>query len=166
MRWYPSRWFGWGRWPQYAEFGPLARHVRYVERTARRLARQQFHLMVLNGPALEKKQALLFRCVDVGAELYAMVATCVQAQRDVLRHPADLTPYDLAGTFCNHSRRKIEQLFAGVRSNDDAATYRLARGVLDGKYAWLEKGIIDVPGAPSAGEAQERPMPREAVAGR
>ncbi|MGH7741821.1 MAG: acyl-CoA dehydrogenase family protein [Candidatus Eiseniibacteriota bacterium] len=166
MRWYPSRWLGWGRWPQYAEFGPLAEHVRFVERTSRRLARQQFHLMVLNGPALEKRQALLFRCVDIGAELYAMVATCVQAHRDVKRNPSDRTPYALADTFCSHSRRKIEQLFAGVRSNDDAETYQVARGVLDGKYAWLEKGIIEVPGAPQSGGARERSMPREAVAGR
>jgi hypothetical protein len=123
--------------------------VRFVERTARRLARQQFHLMVLNGPALEKKQALLFRCVDIGAELYAMVATCSRAKRDVELHPANRTPYELAHVFCRHSRRRIESLFAAVRSNDDAETYRLARGVLDRRFAWLEEGIIEVPGAPA-----------------
>ena len=166
LRWYPSRWVGWGRWPQYSEFGPLAEHVRYVERTSRRLARQQFHLMVLNGPALEKKQALLFRCVDVGAELYAMIATCVQAQRDIRRAGADQNAYNLADTFCRHSRRKIEQLFSGVRSNDDPETYQLARGVLDGKYAWMEKGIVEVPPAPHVLAGRERAPVREAVAGR
>jgi alkylation response protein AidB-like acyl-CoA dehydrogenase len=152
MTWYPSRWLGWGRWPQYAEFGPLGTHVRYVERTSRRLARQQFHLMVLNGPALEKKQALLFRCVDIGAELFAMVATCAMAARDVKRNPADRTPYELANTFCQHSRRKIENLFSAVRSNDDSETYKLARGVLDGRYSWLEKGIIEPATADHSGE--------------
>jgi hypothetical protein len=76
---------GWSGWPRYGGFGPLARHLRWVDRTARRLARQQFHLMVLNGPALEKKQAQLFRCVDIGAELFAMAATCVRAHDDVRR---------------------------------------------------------------------------------
>jgi alkylation response protein AidB-like acyl-CoA dehydrogenase len=143
--WYPSKWLGWGRWPQYSEFGALARHVRYVERTSRRIARQQFHLMALNGPALEKKQALLFRCVDIGAELFAMIATCVRAQRDVKARTTDENAIELADLFCRQSRRKIEVLFEAIRSNDDPTAYRVARGVLDQKFAWLEKGIVAAP---------------------
>lgn len=142
--WYPSRWLGWGQWPQYAEFGRLATHLRWIERTARRLARAQFHLMVVNGPALEKKQALLFRCVDIGAELFAQAATCVRAHRDVAKNPADRTPEELADLFCRQSRRKVATLFEGVRSNDDPMAYQTARAILDGKYDWLEEGILGV----------------------
>jgi alkylation response protein AidB-like acyl-CoA dehydrogenase len=152
--WYPSRWFGWGAWPQYGEFGPLARHVRWVERTSRRLARTQFHLMVLNGPALERKQAQLFRCVDIGAELFAVAATCARAHRDLQHGAADRNVIELADAFAMISRRKVDQLFRALSSNDDEALYDVARDVLDDRYAWLEQGII---GAESEAPAA-RPM--------
>ena len=149
MAWYPTRWLGWGWWPQYSEFGALAKHLQWAERTSRRLARQQFHLMVLNGPALEKKQALLFRCVDIGAELFAMIATCVRAQRDVKSNAAGENAIALADVFCRHSRRKVEKLFGDLRDNADPETYQVARAILDKQYKWLEQGIIDAPEVPA-----------------
>lgn len=164
LAWYPTRWLGWGLWPSYSEFGALAGHMRWAERTARRLARQQFHLMVLNGPALEKHQALLFRCVDIGAELFAILATCVRAQRDVAAKTADANAIALADVFCRHSRRKVEKLFGDLRRNADRETYQVARGILDHRYAWLENGIVDAPEAPAAQPAESEPM--RAAAGR
>ena len=142
--WYPSRWLGWGRWPQYAEFGSLADHLRWADRAARRLARLQFHLMMQHGAALEKRQALLFRCVDIGAELYAIAATCSRARRDVRRGVTNAP--ELADLACRQARRKAEQLFAAVRSNDDVEAYDVARAALERRYAWLETGIIEAPG--------------------
>ncbi|MBI1796981.1 MAG: acyl-CoA dehydrogenase family protein [Candidatus Eisenbacteria bacterium] len=152
--WYPSRWLGWGRWPQYAEFGRLATHVRWVERAARRLARQQFHLMMRYQAGLEKRQAQLFRCVDIGAELFVMAATCARAHRDHAKAPADATPLELADLVCRQSRRRIEASFRAIASNDDVASYRLARGVMDGRYAWLEEGILAAQAEVAAAEAR------------
>jgi hypothetical protein len=140
--WYPTRWLGWGRWPQYGEFGPLADHVRWVERTSRRLARQIFHLMVVHGPALEKRQSQLFRAVDVGAELFAMVAVCSRALRDTKRGIGGGSAMDLADTFCRASRRRAESLFAAIASNDDEFNYDIARGVLAERFEWLEAGVV------------------------
>src|SRR2546428_7599986 len=79
-RWYPGRYVGRGQLPQFREFGPLSRHVRYIERATRRLSRAIFHMMARHGPKLEKRQALLFRAVDIGADLFAMSATVSRAQ--------------------------------------------------------------------------------------
>ncbi len=153
--WYPSRWLGWGHWPQYGEFGALAGHVRWIERTSRRLARQQFHLMVQHGPALERKQAQLFRCVDIGAELYAMSAVCSRAMRDAAQS-ASANATELADLFCRQSRLKVERLFEAIRDNADIEAYDVARATLDGEYAWLERGIIEAPTVAPAAENETR----------
>jgi alkylation response protein AidB-like acyl-CoA dehydrogenase len=140
--WYPARWIGWGRWPQYGGFGQLATHMRFIERAARKLAREQFHAMSRYQGGLERKQAVLFRLVDVGVELYAMSATCVRARWLVSQNAADQSPIDLADLYCRGARRRIAQYFHAVWSNDDALTYRTARQVLDGRYGWLEEGVI------------------------
>jgi alkylation response protein AidB-like acyl-CoA dehydrogenase len=57
--WYPRLWFGLRGRLGYGEFGPLAGHVRFVDRAGRKLARTLFHCMVWFGPKLEKRQAVL-----------------------------------------------------------------------------------------------------------
>src|SRR6267143_693999 len=86
--WYPSRWLGWNLWPRFAEFGRLAKHVRFVEHSCRRLARGVFHSMIGFGRKLELRQSVLFRLVDVAGELFAMAATCARAQGLLKNDPA------------------------------------------------------------------------------
>lgn len=138
--WYPSRWLGWGRWPRYTEFGRLARHVRYCERTARHLARSIFHAMVRFGPKLERKQAVLFRAVDIGAELFAMAATCSRAH--MLAKKGDSNALVLADLFCREARLRIADHFRYFFGPNDTALYATAMQVLKGDYAWLESGIV------------------------
>ncbi|MDC0671423.1 acyl-CoA dehydrogenase family protein [Nannocystis radixulma] len=143
--WYPTRWLGWGRWPRYQAFGPLARHVRWLERTTRRLSRAIFHLMVGKGASLEKRQALLFRCVDIGADLFATTAAVARAaamQRSGL--PEGTAAVELADTFARQTRRRVQDRFRAIRSNDDRARYRTARRLLDGEFRdLLESGLAD-----------------------
>jgi hypothetical protein len=141
--WYPARWLGWGHWPRHAGFGRLATHVRYVDRTARRLARSLFHAMARLGPALEKRQSVLFRLVDVGAELFAMAATCSRAE--MLRRrggPESEGAVELADLFCRQARRRIEDSFRSLFRNDDVRTYHAAQHVLAGAHEWLEQGLV------------------------
>jgi hypothetical protein len=145
--WYPSRWAGWGRWPRFKSFGPLSAHVGYMERTTRRLSRSIFHLMATHGPKLEKRQALLFRTVDIGADLFAMSAAVSRA--DALRrsHAAESkSALELADLFCRMMRRRIAASFDAIRSNDDVRKYKTARRLLDGEHSWLERGMTPMGG--------------------
>jgi alkylation response protein AidB-like acyl-CoA dehydrogenase len=139
-RWLPTLVTGKGQLPtSFSEFGPLASHLRYVERASRRLARSTFYGMSRWQGKLEHKQRFLGRIVDIGAELFAMTAACVRAQRD----RADGTAVELADAFCQQARVRAEQLFDGLWRNSDDSDRTLARGVLGGRYTWLEEGVID-----------------------
>jgi alkylation response protein AidB-like acyl-CoA dehydrogenase len=140
--WYPSRWLGWGFWPRYGEFGPLAKHARYIERTSRRLARATFHAMVRFGPGLEKRQAVLGRLVDIGAELFVMSAVVVRAEMLENRGRHEKGMRVVADAHCQRARRRIAERFRSLFRNDDRTMYALARRFLDGELAWLERGIV------------------------
>src|SRR5881397_55340 len=144
--WYPSRWIGWSLWPRYAEFGRLAKHVRFVERSCRRLARSVFHSMIRFGPKLELRQSVLFRLVDVAGELFAMAATCSRAQR-LYQHDraTGARAVKLADLFCRQARRRVRSKFNGLRRNEDVPTYKFAQEILAGEHRWLERDIVELP---------------------
>ncbi|MXX72743.1 MAG: hypothetical protein F4205_16435 [Gemmatimonadetes bacterium] len=139
--WYPGRWLGWGRWPRYGSFGPLASHVRYANRKSRKLARTIFHAMLRFGPKLEQRQAVLGRLVDIGCDLFVITASCVRAMKLLEDNPADRTPIELADGACALARRRIDDRFRKVFRNDDSDMYRLARNAMADHYEWLEEGL-------------------------
>jgi hypothetical protein len=140
--WYPKLWLGWGRFPRYGEFGPLASHMRFVNRSCRRLARTLFHCMVRFGPKLEKRQAVLGRLVEIGAELLAITAACSRAYSMYQKDPANRGPVELASLFSRHARRRVAERFAAVFDNDDVATYAAAQQVIRNEHTWLETNMV------------------------
>jgi hypothetical protein len=139
-RWLPSLVAGKGQLPtSFGEYGMLGAHLRYVERASRRLARSTFYGMSRWQGKLEHKQRFLGRIVDIGAELFAMTAACVRAQRE----GADDSAVDLADAFCRQARVRADRLFDALWRNSDDSDRMLARDVLDGRHTWLEYGILD-----------------------
>ncbi len=138
--WYPTRFVGWSRWPRFADWGPLATHVRWAARAAGKLARAVFHGMVRHGPRLERKQALLFRLVDIAMELFAASAALSRVRRDGT--PEAL---ELADLFARAARRRVDALFRALRSNDDELTTRVGHRVLQGAHTAVEAGGMGVP---------------------
>ena len=128
----------------FEELGELATHVRFVERSSRRLARSTFYAMGRWQAKLEKRQAVLGRIVDIGAELFAIASAVVYAdtiRREQPHRAAEAT--ELADLFCKQARRRVESLFGALFANDDVEAYDLAQGVLGGRYTWLEEGVLD-----------------------
>ena len=144
-RWLPQLVVGAGSVPgAYGEFGRLARHLRYVERSSRALARRTFAAMARWQTGLDQKQALLGRIVDIGAELFAMSAVCTRAQALRSQDPSVGASADgLADAFCQQSRARVDELFRELRHSTDTGDRALARAVLDGKVRWLERGVMD-----------------------
>jgi alkylation response protein AidB-like acyl-CoA dehydrogenase len=153
-RWLPTLVTGAGQLPtSYAEFGPLARHLRYVERASRKLARSIFYAAGRWQGRLERKQGFLGRMVDIGAELFAMSAVCVRAKAD--DRPEAL---ELADMFCAQAQVRIGELFDRLWHNTDGLDAAFARRVMDGRYAWQEEGVLD-PSIPGPWIAAAEPGP-------
>ena len=60
----------------------------------------------------------------------------------VKAQPTQTGPRELADVFSRQARRRVEQKFREVWSNDDVATYATARHVLDDHFLWLETGMV------------------------
>ncbi|OSC28525.1 acyl-CoA dehydrogenase [Mycobacterium vulneris] len=144
-KWLPQLVFGEGQRPKaYNEFGPLSMHLRFVERSSRKLARNTFYGMARWQAKLEQRQGFLGRIVDIGAELFAMSAACVRAEGQRVADPTvGRQAYELAETFCQQATLRVEALFHALWTNTDGSDVQLTHNVLDGRYAWLEDGIVD-----------------------
>jgi alkylation response protein AidB-like acyl-CoA dehydrogenase len=158
--WLPTLVAGRGQLPTgYSEFGALATHLRFVERSARKLARQTFYGMARWQGRMEYHQRYLARLVDIGAELYAMSAACVRAEMIRTDEPEQAAgAAHLADTFCRQARLRVDALFDRLWSNTDEADQALAKAVFAGEHEWLEAGILD-PSLPGRWIADATPGP-------
>jgi len=139
-RWLPTLAVGKGQSPSaFGEYGRLAHHLRYVERASRKLARSTFYGMSRWQGKMERKEAFLGRIVDIGAELFAMAAVCVRANAEKRIRPEGM---ELADLFCRQARVRAEALFTALWENTDSVDTKAAKRILEGRYAWLEEGVI------------------------
>jgi alkylation response protein AidB-like acyl-CoA dehydrogenase len=120
----------------------LARHMRFAANASHRLARQLVHAIAVHGPKLEREQVLLGRFVDIGAEIFAITASCARAQSMLGKgENANMELLALADYFCCVARLRIDRMFYSVGHNADLRGEKLASRVLSGELRWLESGI-------------------------
>ena len=117
--------------------------MKFASHSGHQLARELFHAMMMYQQKLEHRQLLMSRLVNIGTDLFAMASACSSAVSKVQKNPADKSAVELADLFCRQASSRIRKQFHGLHSNNDRFTYDLAQKALDGRYAWLEAGIID-----------------------
>jgi len=140
--WYPAQWLPFnGSAP--ADMHPhLAGHFNRVAALSRKLARTLFHQMIKFGVKLEKRQVLLGRLADIGADLFAIAASCVFAQKLLQDGEPAAKVLTLVDDFAAQAHLRIAQNFAGVGHNSDQHGYDLAQQIIAGEHTWLERGIL------------------------
>src|SRR5204863_5684518 len=118
-KWLPKLALGEGHKPgAYDEFGPLAAHLRYVERSSRRLARSTFYAMTRWQAKLEQRQSFLGRIVDIGAEPFAISAAVVYAETIAEETPERAeAAREPAGQICAQAKRRAEGPYQHLRAN-------------------------------------------------
>jgi len=141
--WYPRLWWRQGKTLEGKKLpGKLQKHLNYVEKESRRLARLIFHAMLLHRKKLQDRQRVLGRIVDIGTRLFTISAVISKAAADHANNSADNGPLELADLFCRTARREIRAARQEMFHNMDTAEYRTAIGVMEGRFAWLEKDIV------------------------
>lgn len=129
--WYPRLWL-----PALAPGAPVHPEfrgdLRQVRSHSRKLARCLFHAMMRYGPKLDKKQVLLGRIIEIGAELFAMTVSISRATYLIKSGKAEDEKelVNLVRYFCKRSRMKIATLCSELRNNADGEGYRVARALL------------------------------------
>jgi alkylation response protein AidB-like acyl-CoA dehydrogenase len=160
--WLPQLAVGDGMRPgSFDEFGRLATHLRFVERSARKVARNTFYGMARWQGGMERKQAFLGRVVDIGADLWAMSAVVVRAKMLSGQSGPEGAPEDLADLFCRQARRRVDQAFHDLWHNDDDTEYQSAMSLLEGRYTFAEEGILDPSGDGPMIDSTGNPPPEE-----
>jgi alkylation response protein AidB-like acyl-CoA dehydrogenase len=145
-RWIPSIFIGFGFYPRYARFGALGKHLRFAERSTRKLARAVLRGMLAHGGGLERKQAFLFRIVDIAMELFVLTAAVCRAHALVERErPEAESALELADVFARGARERVRACFRSLFFTDDARRYALAQDVAAGDHLWLEAGVMPLP---------------------
>lgn len=117
----------------------LRDHVLYARRASQRLARVMFFTMLKYQQKLEAKQGILGRLVDVGADLFAIAASCSYA---VSLSNDKANAVELADLFCRDARQRVETNFNRNACNHDHQHLQASHQLMKEKYAWLETDIL------------------------
>ncbi len=143
--WYPKQWISLPKFTRVAHLSRQnRRHLRYIQKCSKKLARTLFHTMVRYQASLEKEQVKLGAFVDIGTDLFAMASSLSRAESLLSQGKQSKEVEPMVHLFCKQARKRIKTNFKIVqryRNRDDSVT---AKGLLDGNYDWLLTGVMGI----------------------
>lgn len=122
----------------------LDKHMRYVKRTSKRLARLVIHKMMKHQKKMATKQSVVNRVVDIGCELFAMAVACSYADHLIKNEKGKENALDLANLYCLAARKSIDSFFKDSCCNHDKESLAVSKKLMAGAYKWFENDIIKV----------------------
>ncbi len=132
-KWYPQKWLPLGAGAAKDHIHPALRDdLDAIHRYSRRLARGLFHAMATNGPALERRQVLLGKFVDIGAELFVWSCALARTAAQVTQADHAAAEVDRLLRLTHHhgklARHRIRQTFHHLRQGThDRASQAIAK---------------------------------------
>ncbi|MGE4170456.1 MAG: acyl-CoA dehydrogenase family protein [Candidatus Margulisiibacteriota bacterium] len=140
--WYPKQWVSLPKAYGTQHLNCKNRkHLRFIHKTSKKLARSLFHTMALYQTRLEKEQLLLAQFVDIGTDLFAMASSLSRAEA-LLAKGGDETIQDVVDLFCRQARKRIRGHFKAVCCNSTRSLETVSKHLLKGKLDWMIHGII------------------------
>ncbi len=143
VTWYPRQWIAFPRSFGVKHLSCQNRcHLRYIQKTSKKLARRLFHTMARYQTKLEKEQLILAAYVDVGTDLLAMAASLSRAEHLLSKGQADASVQDAVNLFCKQAKRRIALNFKKVSCNSNGLVAKVSKQLLEGKFDWMINGIV------------------------
>ena len=142
--WYPGQMLKGLTSRSYREMGSLAKHFKFIEKNAHKLARSIFWYMALYQEGLVNRQMILGRLVEIGTDLFVMAAVCSYARSVSTDQGGDDSPIALADYFSTLAEERVRGNFAALKKNNDRQMSKLGKRIFEKEMQWLEKGIIPI----------------------
>ena len=140
--WYPKQWLPSSTPSARYLSAKNKKHMSFIKKTTQKMARGLFHVMGQYQQRLEKEQLILFRFVDIGTDLFAMASCLARVEQLVSENPSDQSSQDLADLFCINAAKRINALFKAIKDTPKKEITAVSKAALEGKYDWLETGIM------------------------
>ncbi|MCG8700041.1 MAG: hypothetical protein MI922_18440, partial [Bacteroidales bacterium] len=159
VKWYPSLWLPSFRTIQTGSLSSRnKKHLRFIRRTSRVMARSLFHKVMAYQMRLQDEQIILAHFVDIATLLFAMGASLARTEKALYKSGNPHELQELTDLFCKETRKEIKQHFKSLKTDNRNGIARISKNMLAGKYSWMENGILTPEEAMTYYEKQEMKM--------